>query len=351
MSEIGNESARPNLGSDQPQGESRPMSFTERKAEQLREERTGTDGANFDGAPSNLNQVEVPVQEAQDPAHQSDDGYPLESIDPAFAETAELTEDIQEAEVEGPNVEGEAEEADIPQLRQRAEEAESLVAGMQKDYTQKTQKLGEQRRELATSLEQSTQIAAMYDDRASKNLARYEGVNWQQLQATLDPSVYNQRVAEYRQAVNIRDQAKAEHENIRQKFGAALERQKQDEAEVSRDILRSTIPKWGDELYGKIRTHAIKSLSFTEEDFDNIVDHRLITLMHRDMLVSNSGSTVKGIQHNGIQSRPQGQNRPTAQPANGSLRKAEETYRRNPGDRNAGRNVRLERLQKERRGR
>ena len=348
MSEQGN--TQQNSGNDQPQGESRPLSFGERKAEQLHQERNPRiEGANFDGPTSdNINQAALPEQDQQ-PAHQPDEGTAEAPLDPAFEQDDGTTEQALEEGVET-NVESEPEDPEFTGMRQRAEEAESRIQSMQTDYTQKTQKLGESRRELADSLAQSSQISEMYAERAGQNLARYDSVNWQQLQSTLDPTVYSQRVAEYRQAVNLKDRAVAEHERIRQLADTQVEKQKNDQAEISRDILRTTIPNWGNELYANLRTYAVDTLQFTGDEFDNIVDHRHIRMVHDLWKVSNTSATVKGIQHNSQQSRPSGQNMPARQP-NGRFRKAQDLHQRNPGDRNAGRNMRLERLQNERRGR
>jgi len=320
------------------------MSFTERKTEQLRDERNPrTDGANFDGAPSNLNQAELPDPQ---PAHQPENDAPVESIDPAFAETPEQPT-LQPEGVETLNVESEPEDPEIYGLRQRAEQAETQTQSMQADYTQKTQKLAEQRRELVTELEQSTRIAEMYAQRANQNLSRYDGVNWQQLQSTQDPQTYSSRVAEYRQAVQMRDQAVSEHERIAEMASTHGTRQKDEQAEVSRDILKNTVPNWGNELYGSLREHAVTNMQFTAAEFDEFVDHRIITMIHNDWQLSNAGKTVTGIQHNGSQSRPSGQNMPQRSP-DGKFRKAQEAHVRNPGDRNATREAFRQRLSNER---
>ena len=322
--------------------DSAPLSFRERTMQRLNEE----SGPPPEAQPLQEAQpVDLPEQEVPQAAHQPDDGYPEESFDEG------PTDELPEPGVENSNVESVLDDADVIGWQQRAEQAESLTQSMQTDYTQKTQKLGESRRELETSLGQSTRIAEVYAQRANAQLARYEGVNWQQLQSTLDPQVYNQRVAEYRQIVSVRDRAIAEHQAIAKFAGEQVDLQRKNQAEDSRDVLRNTIPGWGDELYRDLRDFAVSNLAFTESEFSNMTDHRYIRMFHDLWKISNTGRTVQGIQQQNTQQRPPGQNKARVRGADGRFQKAQEDHERNPGDRNATRDFFRARLEKERLGR
>lgn len=328
----------------QPAPDSAPLSFRERTLQRLSEESSPPPHQEEERIDTNVQQDDLVEQEAPQDAHQPDDGYPTESLDLG------PTGDLPEPGVDNSNVEGVLGDEDVTELRQRAEKAESLTQSMQTDYTQKTQKLGESRRELETSLEQSTRISQVYAQRANANLARYKDVNWQQLQSTLDPQVYNQRVAEYRQSVSVRDNAIAEHESIAKFATEQVDKQRRNQAEDSRNILRNTIPGWGDELYRDLRDFAVSNLAFTESEFSDLTDHRFIRMFHDLWKISNTGKTVQGIQQHHTQQRPPGQNKARSRGADGRFQKAQEEHVRNPGDRNATRDFFRARLEKERLG-
>lgn len=299
----------------------------------------------------NRPEPEADVSESEEQttdAHQPDAGYPEDSVDTVEQPDGKLAEGVEDSDVEDDQFAN----FTTAELGKRVTEAEERHDLMQRDYTQKTQKLGESRKELLTSLEQSEKIAAVYVDRASTQLKRYEGVNWQQLQSTLDPQQYNQKVAEYRQVVSMRDRAVNEHEQIKEFATAQVEKAKTDQAEISRDILRTTVPGWGNELYGSLREFAVSSLGFTAGEFDDITDHRFISLIHRDWKISNTGKTVQQIQQ-GNQPKPPsgGGNKERPRGADGRFNTAQQDHFNNPGDKDKTRFAFQERLRRERGGR
>ena len=278
-------------------------------------------------------------------AHQPDDN---DSEDSDQEQTdGQLTEGVEDSDVEDDKFA----DTSIEELRQRVTEAEERHDLMQSDYTQKTQKLGESRKELLTSLDQSQRIAAVYVERANTQLKRYENVNWQQLQSTLDPQKYNQRVAEYRQVVGVRDRAVNEHEQIKQFSDQQVERAKSDQAEISRDILKTTVPGWGNDLYGSLRDHAVSNLNFSTGEFDEITDYRIIKLIHTNWKITNTGKTVRQIQQGNQPNPPGGGNKARPRGADGKFRNAQQHHLANPGNRDATRNAFQQRLRKERTGR
>lgn len=329
----------PTQNSDQPSRESNIPSFRDRAMQRLGSDRDTVEPEE---------KVAGVAEASQPSAHETDGGYPDEDLQ---SQDEQTTEGMLETEVEPENVESVFSEQDIPELRQRAEEAETMVTSMQSDYTRKTQKLGESRRELLNNLDQSQKIASVYAERAEQAVKRYENVNWQQLQSTLDPQIYNQRVNEYRQVMASRDREVQAHQQIQKFASDQIEQQKQDQAEISRDVLKSTVPGWGNDLYGTLRDHASKALDFTSDEFDQITDHRVIKLIHNSWKVSQTGSKIEHIQHNGSRARAPvgGSNKERSRSANGQYKSAQAHHLSNPGDRNATREAFRQRLRAEKR--
>lgn len=250
--------------------------------------------------------------------------------------------------------ESEPDDTEITALRVRAEEAEQLVNSMQADYTRKTQQIAQTKHELTESLDQSRRIAEIYAERASAEARRYENVDWQQLQMQLSPEQYQQQVQHYRQVTSLRDRAIGEHEQIKKFADEQVEKVRQREAEVSRDILRSTVPNWGPEMYSTLKDHATRQWGFSAEEIDQVTDHRVIQLLHASWKMSQTGKKIDSIQHqNGLQPRPGRRNKPQPRdPKSGRyLDRAKNNLVNNPGDRNATRSYFEEKLRMEREGR
>ena len=320
---------------NQPTGESAPsQTFAERAAERLRVEKTPSQPEQ---------QVIEPNEEVKPDAHQSETEPPAELQ--TQSNPGELSQEVDNSDVESMDS-----ELDVTGLRQRADDAEALVTSMQGDYTRKTQKLAEARRELLDNLETSKRVAGVYADRAASNLKRYDNVNWKQLQSTLDPAVYAKRVAEYRRAVQMRDRATGEHEQIVKFADGQAETQKQYQADISKEILVSTLPGWGNELYGSLRDHATNALDFSPDEFDAITDHRWIKLIHNDMKMGTASQHVKNIQQSNSSRAPGGPNKERPRGADGRYKTAQQNHLDNPGDRSATRVAFRERLAAEGRG-
>lgn len=290
-------------------------------------------------------------QDREPEAHQPDEGYPEESETQTDQPTGSLAEGVDDSDTVETDEHQDDQDETPDKLRQRVTEAENNLQSMQRDYTQKTQKLGESRKELLNNLEKSRKVAQAYVERASTQLQRYANVNWQQLQSTLDPKTYNQREAEYRQVVGVRNRAVAEHEQIVKFAQEQIESAKTDQAEISRDVLLTTVPGWGNELYGTIREHAVSNLGWTSEEFDEITDHRVIRLIHGDLNISNSGRTVRQIQQGAQAKRPGGANKQQSRGADGKFRNAQQAHLQNPGNKTMTRTAFQERLRREREGR
>jgi len=331
------EQPQPNLDQPAKPQESNVTSFRDRAMERL--------GAEAPGAIEKEEKVISQGEGDPDDAHQPVEGYPVEEL-----QQQQPTGDDQITGVDDTDVEGVLGEQDVTELRQRAEQAETMISSMQTDYTRKTQKLGESRRELLTSLEQSQQIAGIYASRAQQAVAQFNGVNWQQLQSTLDPQAYNQRVAEWQQAVGRRDQEAKALEQIKTYVKEQTEKHVNDAAEISRDVLRTTVPGWGNELYQTLREYAVSALDYTQAEFDQVTDHRLIKLIHSSWKVSDTGKRVENIQHKGSRQQPTGgPNRQQPRGTDGRYRQAQEKHLANPGNRDLTRDAFRERLQRERR--
>ena len=304
----------------------------------------------------NLKQTELPTQDARQDVRQpeldplpelsdqstSSDPNMLPELDMPTGEPEETGADLLQPEDDRPP-------EDLVDWQAKYVEAEDLRQSMESDYRKKTMKLADDRREVKKQLEVQTNLSAVYVQQAEEALRPWANVDWQALRNSLDPAEYNQRVQQYRQVQQAAENQKANHAALVEYAEKTLDENRQAEAEVSREILQNTIPKWGNEVYGALRNHAIDQLGFTQTEFDDITDHKIMKLVYKDLLSSQAGSTVEQLTRKQSQRAPSGANLPPRSP-DGKFRKAQQSFMESPGDRNAAREFFRERLRKEREG-
>ena len=330
-----------------------PTSFRERKLAQMAgEHRLEVETDRI----TNLPQAELPQREPREPAHQPEfqqtpEPNLTEGEPPGYPSENEPTGDLPEPGVElTPNPDVDLPPQESVDWESRYNEAEELRGSMQSDYQRKTQKIADDRRELKRGFEVQTQVSEAYVQRAEQSLAQWQGVDWQGLRRTLDPADYNQRVAQYQQVATQVDQAKNNHQAMVDYAGKTLDDQKESEAEVSKDILKNTIPKWGNELYGHLRNYAVESLGFSPAEFDDVTDHKVIALIHRNWSTSNAGKTVEQVTRQQSQRPPNGGNLPP-RGTDGKFRNSKTAWLENPGQRGRAHDFFAEKLRREREGR
>ena len=327
--------------SEQSAGNSEP-SFFERKREALANER----GVINDEPP--LIPETVELGQHDEDAHQAESQL---IDDPDALDADEVTDDqLDDQEVDlDDDAEGADElSEDAAHWKAKAEEAEHLRNEMQGDYTRKTQVLAQQRRQIESDAAMNAGVLQTYVNNAETYLSRWNNVNWQNLQQTLDPAQYQQRVSEYRQAVALKDKALGQHQGYVNQASEMLERQKNDEAALSKDILKGTIPGWGNELYGQLAEHAKQELEFTSEEFSDFTDHRLIRLIYKDF-ASRDPKRAQNIRKKSSRTNSQTRN-VQRRSSEGKFRTAKQDHRERPGDREASVNFFREKLQREREG-
>lgn len=162
----------------------------------------------------------------------------------------------------------------------------------QADYTQKTQQLSEQARQVDQAAEhvvreretlaEHLNLAMMVIE---PQLAELSSLNWDDL-ATNDPETYTQARAQwdlantrYQQLTEAAQAVLAEDQNAKQQ---RLAQQRQAETEK----LRMAIPEMADpkaapKLGAAIRDYAVETIGLTEHEVSNIYDHRLIVALDK----------------------------------------------------------------------
>jgi hypothetical protein len=199
---------------------------------------------------------------------------------------------------------------------------------MQADYTRKTQELAHQRRSWeAERAQQAEALHANFAGRArlvgiDDRLEQLETLDWQTLEAA-DPQQAQALWAQYHDLAQARGElAAAMEEQGRQE---ALEAQHDHATRIQDglEVLAREIDGWSPELAGKLVEFGQAELGFTPEEISQVMDPRLIKLLHR----AYDGQT-RAYQHQRAQALQQAQRTSPARTlkgASGGLRVAPDT--------------------------
>jgi hypothetical protein len=215
---------------------------------------------------------------------------------------AEATEEITE-ETEEQTEEEESEE-EQPQttvrLKVDGEEIEKpleeVIALAQQglDYTQKTQKVADERRNLEQyaqtikvqeqQLQESAQVQqALIDDYAQlkaidNQLAQFQQANWDQLSDT-DPVEAQRLFFKYSQLQTQRGQVADTLAHKQQQMAQSQAKRNQQLVIEGQEILKRDIPGWNEEKAREIFTSG-KDYGFTEDELNRVIDPRVVKTLY-----------------------------------------------------------------------
>lgn len=223
---------------------------------------------------------------------------PEEQGEQQSAEASDQQEAVEGAEAEGDSQE-ETAEAGTLKLTHNGEEIEVPIAEAKNlaqqgyDYTQKTQKLAEERKQVEMQAqavkaqeqnlqEQAKLQAAFIKDigrveAITEQLAQYDAIDWQSLSDT-DP-VQVQKLWIQRQQLDAkRTQAAQEIQQKQAQLRQQSELQQQTRlAEAQAELLKA-FPNWNADMAKDLR-EAGKNYGFSEQELSNVLDPRTVRLL------------------------------------------------------------------------
>ena len=241
-----------------------------------------------------------------------DKDQPQEEQEELSAEPELEGEDIEDEETEDDEPDAEADEeedsdeeqtAEVVKLKVNGEEVEKsldeVVALAQQglDYTQKTQQVAEQRKELEALQEQLNGATKQFQEQQQLNsmliedvakitaldqqLAQYQDVDWQKLSDS-DFVEAQKLFFQYNQLQQERSGAVSQFESKRQE---ALTKQQQLVAEQVRkgkEQLAKEIPNWSQQTTQEVISTG-KEYGFTDAELNSIIDPRHVKVLHDAM--------------------------------------------------------------------
>ncbi len=240
-------------------------------------------------------EAEEEVEEVEEVAAEDDSEDSDTTEDP---EPVESNDDLVEVEYEGQLIE--------------APKAIADALMRQADYTQKTQEVATQRKEVETALGLVEQQKLQYEFAQSVQPKVLEA---QQLESQADQyrkylktaidsgeldALQMQRVQmEISELESNRDKIVAEINNQTDEFQQAQEQSRQELLNKGTEVLKQTIPGWGEEAQKQLRDYALGS-GFTEQEVNSLIDPRQVTTLWKasqyDVLQSGKSAAVKKVQ-------------------------------------------------------
>jgi hypothetical protein len=252
----------------------------------------GEDATTTEGAAAMLEE-ELPEEDNSEldepvPEESGEEDTPEDDGD----DTSDESEDDEEPE--------ELEEEPAPRYKVKAggEEIEvsldELLNGYSRtaDYTRKTQQIAEQRKLIESEAEAARGARNEYAQRLEllEQVLAGQGPaepDWDALRRT-DPTEFAVQFAEHQRHQQQMQALQAEkarvHEQQRREYEAGLEQKLIEESQR----LVAAIPEWRDENKAKEGKAALldyaRGLGFTDQELDNVYDHRALVLMNKAML-------------------------------------------------------------------
>ena len=166
----------------------------------------------------------------------------------------------------------------------------------QKTFTQKTQQLAEQRKEMEAERAKVSQEREQYQLGLQQYLSQPEPQPPSEELFETDPLAYMKAKDDYRDALAQRSQAQAELYRVEGERMREANLQRQEYLQRESEKLTNLIPEWRDENVATKEKQAIKeyglSLGYSNEEMDSIGDSRAVALMRKALMFDSM--TQKG---------------------------------------------------------
>ena len=166
----------------------------------------------------------------------------------------------------------------------------------QKTFTQKTQQLAEQRKEMEAERAKVSQEREQYQLGLQQYLSQPEPQPPSEELFESDPLAYMKAKDDYRDALAQRSQAQAELYRVEGERMREANLQRQEYLQRESERLTNLIPEWRDETVATKEKQAIKeyglSLGYSNEEMDSIGDSRAVALMRKALMFDSM--TQKG---------------------------------------------------------
>lgn len=210
-----------------------------------------------------------------------------EELDEETGEEEQSEEELQSEEPE----EDDSEEVEIDGKSYKVPKELKDMVLMHKDYTQKTQKVADDRRvveERAQALQQREQVMAQTFDKAvefrevQNRLTQFEQIDWQGL-AEQDPVQAQKLHFQYTQLQRDAQSKWNALQQVNQQVEQLNAEQRQQALQQAEQDLKARLPDFGPQLAEKIVKTAKDTYGFSPQELEGLTDARHVHVLHDAM--------------------------------------------------------------------
>ena len=281
----------------------------------------------------------------EDQEGQPDDADDSEAIAQASDNTATEGDDSESVD------ESDEEDSITTQLQARVEELEDEHANLERGFRQKTHRLAESQRNLEDQMVAVETNANFYASLANQAVSAFDNIDWGILRTR--PEEYQKATRDYERAIQNRDRLVRTLTQLQSENAQRRELFKQQQASVSRDMLPSEIKGWSKDRFEALQKYAVDTSGlYTDEEFEDITDWRVMKLLHIAENMANAPKDIGSLKVKGGKKQSTGKPRisavKTERDATGRFVKAKKEMQQAPGNRTATRNFFIQKLAAER---
>jgi hypothetical protein len=250
----------------------------------------------------------APTEDVEESTEETQD-EPLEEV--SEEESEEKSEEESDEESEEDEVE---EESDVYAVKVDGEELEvsldELIKGYSRysDYTRKTQKISEQRREVEElSQVYNSEVAQIQQERQQyinglqqamqsslSAMDEFATIDWEHLRST-DPIAFVTKKDEFRDIQERIQQTQNEQQMASQRYQEEVAMSRQQALTYERSAIVEKIPEWGDPKKQAVLAQELKGYAsdqgFSQEELASLIDHRYLVVLRKSMLYDKAHSS------------------------------------------------------------
>lgn len=277
--------------------------------------------SSLDNSKEAIEAILTQQEESQESIEAKEEQVVEEAPEELEAEATEEVEEVEELEDEEYDDELEEEELEANQVEEEGEEQPSIytvsVDGVeqevtldelrsgysrQSDYTRKTQELAQQRKEAEAESSAVREERAIYTQLLDQMRNQLEAgmqnePDWVTL-AENDPVGYNSQRASWEENKKKQDAVLAEQQRMLQQSQQEQMQNLQAQVQNEAQLLVNAIPEWQDPKKAangraELKQYAVTELGFSEDELNQIYDHRAVLAIRKAMLHDKTQESVK----------------------------------------------------------
>lgn len=272
----------------------------------------------------------VPVDQGESVDEQNDDDQALLANDDDVDTEDETEEELDSENPSEDDTDEDTETVDWEKRYKDTQAALSEVTQNRKDIeqglaTEEAETL-KYRFELEDVQKEARQRAEFWLQTMTGNANQYRNIDW----SRVDPANVQNVQQQARQAMAMEQQAQQAYQQHMHQQDEQVQQVRSRDAQIANMRLRRTIPNWGNEKLGELREYA-SSRGYDPKLFSEITSAPLIEMIEESYRLNNPSQTVERTAKKRTRGKPQRQAKRVDKSKRGEVKRANDAFAANPG--------------------